>query len=374
MRVQSALLIALAASLLLSVGLGAAATDDVPGEDGPQDVRIELTADGDAIWSVDHHYVLEDEDDVDRFESFANEVRTGQRDIANYRATFENFRPHAEANTDRSMPIENAGWDDPQLRSIDEVDAVDADEGYSENATVGTLTYTFTWSNFAGTDDGYLTVQDAFLTERGDPWFSTVGPEQRLHIEGPAEHDFVTAPHGIDNGTLTWDGPQELDADEFDVVLVSRSGPLSLSWMLVLGAVILVAAASAIWYGRTHENWDEPSVPDWFPTRETAADATTDGHHHHVDEELTATSVDDDSDDTTPIDPELLSDEERVTRMLEANGGRMKQAAIVSETGWSNAKVSQLLSKMDDEDDIEKLRIGRENLITLPDVDPTQVE
>ncbi|MFC7047136.1 helix-turn-helix transcriptional regulator [Halobacteriaceae archaeon GCM10025711] len=43
----------------------------------------------------------------------------------------------------------------------------------------------------------------------------------------------------------------------------------------------------------------------------------------------------------------------------------MKQADIVKETGWSNAKVSQLLSGMDEDGDIDKLRIGRENLITL---------
>ena len=69
----------------------------------------------------------------------------------------------------------------------------------------------------------------------------------------------------------------------------------------------------------------------------------------------------------SPVDEELLSDEERVERLLADNGGRMKQAQIVSETGWSNAKVSQLLSSMDDDDRVDKLRIGRENLISLPE-------
>ena len=73
-------------------------------------------------------------------------------------------------------------------------------------------------------------------------------------------------------------------------------------------------------------------------------------------------------------DPELLSDEERVLRLLDDNGGRMKQANIVKETGWSNAKVSQLLSSMDEDDRIDKLRIGRENLISFPDEDVTEIE
>ena len=62
----------------------------------------------------------------------------------------------------------------------------------------------------------------------------------------------------------------------------------------------------------------------------------------------------------------LLSDEERVERLLAENGGRMKQSKIVEETRWSTAKVSQLLSSMDEADRVEKLRIGRENLISLP--------
>ncbi len=100
-----------------------------------------------------------------------------------------------------------------------------------------------------------------------------------------------------------------------------------------------------------------------------------------------AAGTDDDGDDSTgtaapvsdttasdDVDVELLSDEERVERLLEENGGRMKQARIVSETGWSNAKVSQLLSAMDEEGRIDKLRIGRENLISFPDEEITDFD
>ena len=83
------------------------------------------------------------------------------------------------------------------------------------------------------------------------------------------------------------------------------------------------------------------------------------------------------ADDEAPddgIDEELLSDEERVERLIEQNGGRMKQAAIVQETGWSNAKVSQLLSAMDEDGRIDKLRIGRENLISFPDEDVADLD
>ncbi len=118
------------------------------------------------------------------------------------------------------------------------------------------------------------------------------------------------------------------------------------------------------------ESPDDPSTAD-------ATDASSDlddGAAAGAAGAAAADASDADGDDADEVDPELLSDEERVERLLRENGGRMKQATIVTETGWSNAKVSQLLSAMDEDDRVDKLRIGRENLISLPDEDVTEVE
>jgi uncharacterized membrane protein len=56
--------------------------------------------------------------------------------------------------------------------------------------------------------------------------------------------------------------------------------------------------------------------------------------------------------------------------LLEENGGRMRQVAIVEETEWSKSKVSMLLSDMEEEGDISKLRVGRENIISLAGEEP----
>jgi hypothetical protein len=69
-------------------------------------------------------------------------------------------------------------------------------------------------------------------------------------------------------------------------------------------------------------------------------------------------------------DAELLSDEERVMRLLDENGGRMKQVNIVDETDWSKSKVSMLLSEMEDAGRISKLRVGRENIISKKGMEP----
>ncbi|MDS0295083.1 IclR-like transcriptional regulator [Halogeometricum sp. S3BR5-2] len=67
---------------------------------------------------------------------------------------------------------------------------------------------------------------------------------------------------------------------------------------------------------------------------------------------------------------EPLTREDEVIAILETAGGRLEQSAIVSETGWSKATVSRVLSSMADEGRITKISLGRRNLITLPGNEP----
>jgi len=72
--------------------------------------------------------------------------------------------------------------------------------------------------------------------------------------------------------------------------------------------------------------------------------------------------------------PELLSSGERVLWLLEQNGGRMRQQAVAERLDWTAAKTSQVVSDLRENGAIESFRIGRENVLTLPDVgimDPT---
>ena len=66
----------------------------------------------------------------------------------------------------------------------------------------------------------------------------------------------------------------------------------------------------------------------------------------------------------------LLTDEDRVYDLVRRHGGRMKQATIVRETDWSKSKVSRLLSRMEERGDINKLRVGRGNVIYFDGAEP----
>jgi hypothetical protein len=156
-----------------------------------------------------------------------------------------------------------------------------------------------------------------------------------------------------------------------------------------LSVAIAVVAAVLMFYrehlgGESGESSPDDGAGSGTSATESATDGggeagaetgTATGRAEQDRNELTGTVNTDPSGATTdPVDETLLSDEERIERLLEHNGGRMRQADIVKETGWSNAKVSQLLSSMAEQDQVDKLRIGRENLISFPDVDVTEFD
>lgn len=76
-----------------------------------------------------------------------------------------------------------------------------------------------------------------------------------------------------------------------------------------------------------------------------------------------------DSDATERADPvsTLDEDERFVADLLARNDGRVRQSAIVESSDWSKSKVSRLLSRMERDGHVEKITVGRENVIVLAD-------
>ncbi|ELZ03991.1 hypothetical protein C481_04456 [Natrialba asiatica DSM 12278] len=366
-----------------------------------QVIRINVTDDGDAHWTIEYRLALENDDGVttEAFTEYAQSITATEPDSdSDLGILIQQLRQQASAageNANREMSITDTGWGGHDVKPYDEV--VESTASTSGDVDeVGVITYTFTWTNFATVDGDRVHFGEALETESNDYVISTLSNGQRLVIESPDNY-------GLDTPTqLTWNGPHEFSENELEIVFLRGAQPGTGIWGLIAdGPVLAVIALLGIlaiavlgWVAsRNVETWDEvrssleavlsfergedpdgePGVAadsnavrgDTEPQRELAADAPLEGQGAQFE---FSERVNED------IDPELLSDEERVQRMLTRNGGRMKQAAIVSETGWSNAKVSQLLSQMDEDDQIEKLRIGRENLITLPEVDPTEID
>ncbi|SIR77064.1 Winged helix-turn-helix DNA-binding [Haladaptatus litoreus] len=70
---------------------------------------------------------------------------------------------------------------------------------------------------------------------------------------------------------------------------------------------------------------------------------------------------------------EVVTDEDQVISYLQKNGGRLPQGEIVEKTGWSKSKVSRLLSKMESNQQISKVNIGRKNIVILYGQEPDNI-
>ncbi len=119
------------------------------------------------------------------------------------------------------------------------------------------------------------------------------------------------------------------------------------SLALLLGAALLHRKRGSL---RTPSTEDEPA-------REETP--TVNGGHGTESATPTETNV-----------PKAMTDEERIHAVVDDHGGQVRQSVIVSETDWSKSKVSRVLSRMADDGAIEKIPIGRENVVAHPDEVP----
>lgn len=342
-------------------------------------MTVQLQPDGDARWTVTTEFLLYNRSDREAFRQLAADYRTGDARFAYDVATFERAATAASEASGRQMEIRNPRYTNST--------------NTTGNVTVGRLALTFRWTNFAESSGERIHVGDAFNTTDGT-WLRGLTARQTLVIRPPPGYGVLDSPGdaGVRQGAIRWKGPRTFEPGylaqityEGDVTpgTTEDPGPFDLSTLGLVGGLVMGLGVLAIGAYLLSQRREEGE-----PAPARATDPSTNGG----DDSAAADAVDagaagagagaagaagagaaDESEADEP-DVALLSDEERVEYLLERNGGRMKQATIVTETDWSNAKVSQLLSAMDEAGRIDKLRIGRENLISLPDEDPGEIE
>jgi hypothetical protein len=339
-------------------------------------IGVQLDPDGDARWNISVAYDLENVNDTAAFDALARSFTAGERDNGFSTDVFRAVVPSVSDRVEREMQITGENRRASRIAR--------------ENGSTGLLILEFTWTSFSRVENETLVV-DSFA----GTWFGDLGPDQTLTVRPPDGYDPDTVEPGtsVVDGAYRWEGPQSFDVGEPSLVFTVSPPPTTttttttpveppgdgFSTLTVVGivGVVVVLGGLAVVYARGdfpefpspdagesgERRSDEPAAADDESEAEPDADTTADAGAAGG---AAAGASGEPAGGGDGVDPELLSDEERVERLLEENGGRMKQSKIVEETRWSTAKVSQLLSSMDDEGRIEKLRIGRENLISLP--------
>ena len=362
-----------------------------PGEFDRTLFDIRVFENGSARWTFQYTRLLENDTETSDFEGYAADFRTNETDL--YRQFLDQAEGLARAGsnvTERSMTAES----------------------FSRDARVGPLgnkglvEMSFTWTNFGQQrESGGVLVSDVFegglairsqqrlrfvagpnlAFETVDPsptntseptlvdsdWIAWVG-ERSFGDEQPAvafqpasavRTTTASVTTAGDSGTATTDsgettaddtGPTTAGGpDGTDRTTATGSDSSGIGMLVSIAALALVALGilAAAWLNGVFEPGDSGEVVS-------------------DDDGPPASSAPTPSDEADEMGTALLSDEDRVTQLLEDNGGRMKQTEIVDATEWSKSKVSMLLSEMEDDDQITKLRVGRENIISLPGDEP----
>ena len=295
------------------------------GEIDPDDVVLSVAVeeDGDAVWTVEYRVRLDTESRETAFEEYRDDVES---DPATYRERFHN-RMNATAGdgaaaTGREMAIRNVTVT---------TDREELPQAY------GVVTYRVRWTNFAATAGDRLVVGDAleglFLDN-----------ETTLVVEAPDGYEVSSAtpaPSETRTDAVVWNGPTRFTTDEPRVRLApaddgtdAGAGPPASPVLLAVAAVALAAALGG----------------GLVAARRNLGPFGTD--------------------DPEPSN-DLLSNEEQVIRLLERNGGRMKQADVAEALGWTDAKTSQVTTGLREEGELEAFRLGRENVLELPDESDT---
>ena len=384
-------------ALLGAVGLalGAGGAGAAPFEGGfaqmdvePDDVSMEVDVrpDGDAEWTVEYRIRLGTDEEEQAFEQLRADVENDtEAYTTRFRDRMASTAATAESTTGRNMTVTNA--------------TVTAERRELPQA-YGVLTYRFEWTNFAAVDGDRLRVGDAVdgLFLDGSSSLIVSWPE------GYRLDETTPEPSAVRERSVVWNGPVDFSAGQ-PRITVAPAGPLSglpTGGLLALFAVLLAAAGALVYRRRgaaesggtgavasrgsgaaadesdaATGKSDTAAGNDHAGATASAAAAAADGADadgaadpDDGGDAGTADGSEGRSDGSPPVDDDLLSNEEQVLRLIESEGGRMKQKRVAEELDWTAAKTSQVVTGLRDEGDLDGFRLGRENVLSLPNYDP----
>lgn len=303
---------------------------------------LSLHEDGDADWEIRYRVRLDDENTTAAFESLEADVRENRSAYTDrFETRITGTVSAAENATGREMSVQNVS-----VRT----------ERQEIPQRYGLLVYSFEWTGFAEREGSEISAGDAIggLYLDGSTSLTIGWPS------GYTVGSLNPTPDETGDRSATWRGPAEFTAEQPRLVVTaspatSPSPSLTPSetgtgandgaassglppTTLLAAVIVLAGIAGAVWW--------------WRHSGESASSAS-------------------DGPDPGASGPpeELLSNEERVLRLLEENGGRMKQQQVVEELGWTDAKTSQVVGDLRESGEIEGFRLGRENVLSLPEVD-----
>ena len=310
--------------------------------------RIAVQPDGDAEWTVTVRTRLETEEELRAYEEFQSRFRENTSEyVSPFRTRIEGVVGSSATATDREMRAQN-------VTAVTDIRQLPR--------RWGVVTYSFTWTQFAATDGERLAAGDVFA----GGFF--IGENDTLVVTTPPEYTLASVeptPDSRDDGTVRWRGQRDFGdgrpALQFEPAPAeTTTGPADTGGGLPLAALagLLVLGFAGIGVGAYLYRDRDGTLGSESPGAEQP---------HSDREPAPSREAEPDSGAVAAASDPTLTDGERVEQLLADNDGRLKQGDIAEAFEWSASKTSRVVSQLADEGRVEKLRIGRENVVSLPE-------
>lgn len=285
--------------------------------------QISVDVDGSATWVVERRFILSNEDEVAIFQSYISEF-DDQKEV--YLEEFSNetqiLVERGSLITGRSMRAEN----------------FDVTVGLLESATAsyGVIKFQYDWVGFAKVEGERIAVGDVF--EGGFYLYR----DDTLIVKYPQEFGIlaVSPLPDEDRGSeqaLLWYGRRNFGGGEPTIILTSANlerGSNIDDYMLPILIIVLIVPLSFVIF--------------WV-FRKRKKRVLTEGINRPLNKDRL----------------EIKSDEDKVVELLREVGGQIYQSTVTKRLGFSKAKTSILLKRMEDKGLVKRKKYGREVVVTL---------
>ena len=266
---------------------------------------VQINSDGSALWKITNFSDINA--DVDTFSGFQSKV--------------SNVISLASIVTQRTMEVD--------------------ENSLQINTTISsqskTTEYSFLWQNFSIIQGKQLIFGDVFKV---NDFFNLLYGDDALSITYPSTLTVKSvnpAPYQRDDSTKTldWARTQDLVNGKTEVVLTStpvngssnQNGQL---YIIIVGVVAVGAALSGLAFFMLKKR-----------------------------KPITATAA------TPSESTELVTEEDKILKLLKSSGGSMRQSDIVEQSRFSKAKTSQLLAVLEKNGVITRYKKGRDKIVNL---------
>ena len=198
-----------------------------------------------------------------------------------------------------------------------------------------TTEYSFTWQNFAAVRGDELVLGDAFQVNN---FFGQLYGDAALQLSYPSTFtvkSVTPVPYSQQNLEILWSRTHDLTINTANIVLVNNNQMAASpnnNWQLY-GVIIALSTAGIVLF-----------LSSFYMNKRRKNNNTS-------------TSLE-------SVSP-LISEEEKVLKILKSSGGSMRQSQITELCRFSKAKTSQLLAVLEKKGSITRYKNGRDKIVNL---------